>query len=454
MASSTTALAPTFTAGGLISGLDTNSIVDKLTQLAAGPITTMQTRQAGFQSQISSLGEIAARLSSLQDAATALGKNGVLGVKVSSSNSSLKATPSSSSTAGRYQIEVTNLATAAQARSAAFASPTSAVKGGTLAINVQGTAYNVTIGDGAALSDVALAIRQSGAPVSATVLNDGTHSFLSITNRATGYPIGGTAAQALSITETSTGTLGQALGASIVSPADNAAFTIDGLPFTRTSNTVTDAVPGTTLALNAKSTGGPETLLLDEDADATTKNLQTFVDAYNRAMQLVQSQLAVTQGTDRSTTLAGDSAMRMLQQSLSRLVSTTVGTNAINSLATLGVQTNRDGSLSIDATKLASAMSRDATAVNNVFQDATSGISAAVTKLVQSQTNSIDGILTQDSKGLSTRVTQMDSQVASLQRRVDAYHDNLVRQFAAMESLISKFKATGNFLAAQEANKK
>ena len=48
-----------------------------------------------------------------------------------------------------------------------------------------GTNYDVDIADGAALSDVALAIRQSGAPVSATVVNDGTNFYLSVLNNET-----------------------------------------------------------------------------------------------------------------------------------------------------------------------------------------------------------------------------------------------------------------------------
>jgi flagellar hook-associated protein 2 len=447
-------ITPTFTAGGLISGLDTNSIVDKLTQLAAQPITDLKKRQTAFQSQISALGDIAARLSSLQDATAALGDTGALGVQTTTTNTAFTATPSASSPAGTYQIEVKALASPAQARSAAFASATAPVKGGTLALNVQGKAYNVTIADGAALSDVALAIRQSGAPVSASVLNDGTNSYLSITNRATGFPLTGVAADALSITETSTGALGQALGASIISPAANASFVVDGLTFKRTSNTVSDALPGTTLVLKGISSAGPETLSLDADAKTTGANVQKFVDAFNRVMSLVQSQLAVSKDTDRQSTLAGSALIRGLQQSLNHLVTTKVGTTSVSTLAELGVQTNRDGSLALDQTKLAAAMARDPIGVNGLFQDATSGLSTQVKALVDVQTNSAKGLLVQNKKTLTQRIAQLDDQVDALQARNDAYRAQLVQQFSAMESIISGAKATGNFLTSQENAKK
>lgn len=451
MASSiSSSLGPLFTAGGLASGLDTNSITDQLTQIASQPITDLQARQSATKTQISTLGDLSARLSSLQDAADALGKSGVLGVSVGGTQSAFTATPSSSATAGSFDIGVTQLATAARARSQAFASATSAVTGGTLALSVGGTAYNITVDDGEALSDVAFAINQSGAPVSATILNDGTHAYLSLANRQTGFPIGGAPGDALSVTETSTGSQGQALGLAITAPAQNAQFTIDGLPFTRQSNTFTDAVPGVTISLKSKSANGPETLSLDDDPSATQANLQKFVDAYNHVMQVVQAQFNITGTTDTSQMLTNDPALRGLQGSLANLVMKTVGSGAISSLADLGVETEKDGSLSLDSAKMTAAMTANPEAVNRIFQDATQGIGKAVDSLVQGYTDPVSGILTLDSKSLNDSVSQMDDQIASLQVRVNAYHDNLLLQFTQMEQVVSSMKSVGNYLTAQD----
>lgn len=444
-------LAPVFTASGLASGLDTNSLIDGLTQIAAQPITALQTQESGIKAQVSIVGDLAARLSSLKDAVDGLSSSGALGVQTTSTNTAFTATTSSGSTAGRYQVSVDQLATAAQARSQAFASNTAPVKGGTLTLNVQGTAYNLTVTDGEALSDVALAIQQLGAPITATVLNDGTHSYLSLTDRATGFPINGTASQALSITENSTGTTGQALGLAITTPAQNAKFTIDGLQFTRTSNTVTDAIPGTTLTLNSQSANGPETLLTDYDTSATQANLQKFVDAYNHVMQLVQSQLDITDTTDTTQTLAHDPAIRSLQQSMSDLIISKVGNGPISTLADLGIETGEDGSLSIDSSKLANAMSTDPSAVNSIFQDATSGLGKLTDSLVQQYTDPVNGVLTFDTQGMNNQISQMDDQISSLQLRVNAYHDMLAQQFTDMESMVAKMKAVGSYLTQQQS---
>jgi flagellar hook-associated protein 2 len=456
------ATGPLLSAGGLASGLNTGSIVDALTQIASQPITNLQTRETATKTQISTLGDLAARLSSLQDAVDKLGQNGALGVKVTSSNSAFTATASPASAAGSFQIGVSQLATAARSRTQAFDSATAPVQGGTLAFNVNGTPFSVTIDDGEALSDVAFAINHSGAPVSATILNDGKNAYLSISNRATGFPLTGTADQALSFVETSTGTLGKPLAVASVATAKNAMFTVDGLDFTRTSNSFNDAVPGTTITLNGltppgdpsdPTTTGDETLSLDTDTTATQQNLQNFLDAYNHVMQVVHSQFAITGTTDTTSTLSHDPAMTALQSDLGNLIMKTVGTGAISSLAALGVETSQDGTLTLDSTILAKAMSSDPTSVNNIFQDASNGLAKTVDSMVKTYTDPVSGILTLDAKGLTDNISRMDDQISSLQLRVNAYHDLLLAQFTVMETLVSKMKTVGNFLTQQETAK-
>jgi flagellar hook-associated protein 2 len=288
--------------------------------------------------------------------------------------------------------------------------------------------------------------------VNATVLSNGTSAFLSITNLNTGFPIDGVADDALKITETSTGSLGKALGATIKTPpAANALVTVNGLDFVRQSNTLTDVIPGVTINLKATTTT-PESLVVDNDVDGTAKNLQKFVDAYNAVLKLVQTQLAPSPETDRAKTLAGDGSIRNLQASLQRVISTVVGSTGVRALADVGVKTGRDGSLTLDTTLLGKAISRDPAAVNNLFSQPTTGLGQVVKDLVKTATNSVDGTLVQRKKGLSDNVKRMDVQADTMQARLDTYRDLLVSQFTEMEKIVSGLKATGNFLSQQTSS--
>jgi flagellar hook-associated protein 2 len=169
-------------------------------------------------------------------------------------------------------------------------------------------------------------------------------------------------------------------------------------------------------------------------------------------MKVVQGQLSVTKDTDRSSSLVGDFAIRALQSKLQSLVTGHVtGLSNVQTLAEAGVKTGRDGSLSVDSTTFASALARDPAALDGLFSTKGTGLSDAVYGMVQLQTRAGDGLLTADQQNLAKRISAMDDQAAILQLRIDAFRQNLINQFTAMESTVSNLKATGNFLTAQSA---
>ncbi|MBX7101701.1 MAG: flagellar filament capping protein FliD [Myxococcaceae bacterium] len=440
----------TFRAGGLASGMDTNSIVEQLVTIEKRPLDLLKSRQDAMKLQVSALGDLASKLSALQTAAAAFQSGGVLALSAATSSSAYAITPTSGGSAGRYAVQVQSLASAAKARSQSFTSGADPVSGGTLALTVMGTTTNVSIADGASLSDVAKSINQSGAAVTANLLSDGTHTYLSLTNRDTGFPLTGAPGDALSITETTTGTAGQALGLGITSAATNAQLTVDGLAISRTSNTIADVIPGASLTLKTTSTT-PEDAVLSYDTDATQKRLQGFVDAYNAVQKLVQKNLAVDVNVDRSKTLAGDGVARGLQHALQGLVSTVVpGLGGVRTLADLGFKTAQDGSLSLDSTILGKALTREPASVDALFSTASTGLCAVTSTLVKNYTTSGTGLLSARQTGLGKSISAIDDQLARMDARLSTYRQTLINQFSAMEKIVSGFKAIGNFLTQQE----
>jgi flagellar hook-associated protein 2 len=443
-----TTTGPIFQASGLASGLDTASIIDKLVQIESQPITRLQSQQTALKSQISILGDLAAKLSALDTATAALKTGGALGV-VSGSNSAFSAAPGSAASPGRYSVQVQHLATAAKLRSQAYGADNTVI-GGTLTLSVMGQDYTgIEIAAGSTLAQAAATINAVGAPVSATVLTDSSgQSYLSLTNLATGVPTSGSA---LSLTYTDQVPYlpgEQALSFSTITAASNSQIQVDGLSFSRQSNSPSDIIPGVTLNLKTEG-GAAEDLVLSTDASATQEKLQTFVDAYNAVMIVVQKQLNVSKETDTSKLLTGDSIVQGLGSSLQSVLSAQIGSGTVRSLADLGVESNRDGSLSIDSDTLQQALSRSPQAVNTVFADATGGIAALVHQLVQVQTDSTTGLLTIDSQGLTQRSSDIDTQVEQMQAHVDAYRTQLQARFTAMEQIISGLKTTSQFLTQQ-----
>jgi flagellar hook-associated protein 2 len=446
--SSSSALSPNFTATGLASGLDTASIVDQLVAIESRSVTLAQNRQVAFNTQISQLGDLTSKLQAVNTAAAALGTDGVLGVTGVGSASGFTATPSSLANPGSYAVQVTGLASPAKARSASFAADVK-VTGGTLSLSVNSVTTDIAIDDGATLEQVATSINQSAAGVSAAVLTSGGNRYLSLTRRDTGFVVGQAAGSALAVTESYTGAQGQALGLGITQPATNASLTVDGLPFERSSNTISDVVPGVTLALTSK-TAASEDLVLATDTSATKTNLQKFVDAYNALMKTVRQHLSPQSTTDTTRTLAGDPSLRSLQGGLQRLISGSLTTSStVRSLADVGIRTGSDGTLSIDETRLGKAIGTDSQAVNALFQTAATGIAASTKALSDRFTNTVDGLFTLRTAGIGRSVKDLDTTIATLQYRVAGYRKTLTAQFAAMEKVVSAFKTIGDYMTQQ-----
>jgi flagellar hook-associated protein 2 len=404
------------------------------------------------------MGDLASKLAALESAAKALGSGGVLGVKSTSSSSSFSVAPGAGAAAGSYRVHVDALASPAKSRSAGFGSD-DVVLAGSLDISVDGVVYSTgQWQDGASLADVADAIRASGAPVSAAVLNNGTNSFLSITKRDSGFT-SDTADQSLVVTENTSpdAVTGRTLDIASIQTPTNASFTVDDLSFTRTSNVVTDAIPGTTLTLQQPmGKGAYDDVTLENDVAGTKAKLQTYVDAYNAVMSAVQTQLSPAQGTDRSSTLTGDSSVRMLQQQLQSLgIAQVPGLGSVRTLADLGVKTQKDGTLTIDDATLGAAITRDPGAVDALFSTASTGLAAVVTNAVESYVDPTNGLLTLAQAGLNDSVKRMDDEIANMQARADQYRASLVAQFAAMEQVVSQYKNIGTFLQneSQQQNK-
>ncbi|MGC4120542.1 MAG: flagellar filament capping protein FliD [Myxococcales bacterium] len=435
-----------YNAAGLASNIDWSVMIDGLVKNESMPLTLLKNQQSALKTQVSTLGTLASKLAALKTATDALADSGAVSVSASS-NTSFSAAPGSGATAGRFSFQVETLARAGKQRSQGYGAGDSLAPG-TLTLTSMGKQYTVDLSGTESLSDVAAKLRATGAPVSANVLSDGTKSYLVVTNRDTGHPLTGTPADGLSIDSGSTGLA----FASLQDPV-NAVVHLDGVKLTRTSNTITDAIADTALTL--KTEGGPaEDLVLSPSATDTATNLQKFVDAYNAVLKVVQSQLAVSEGTDRETTLAGDSAVRSLQGALQRTLVTSVGGTDVRTLADIGIKTARDGSISLDQGVLTKALARSPEAINTLFADATSGVGKTMAALADTYTNSTKGLLVLRQTSLNKRVEDLDQRMEDLQARLEKYRQNLIARFTAMENVISGLKATGNYLTQQENAKK
>jgi flagellar hook-associated protein 2 len=434
---------------GLASGVDSGAIIDALVAARRVPITSLQNSRSQVETKISKLGTVTSKLATLKTSLSAIGsRNDILALTANSSNADvLSAKADSTAASASYAIDVTALARGEKNRSAVFASRDAEVKAGTLSISVNGAdAVDVTVEEGETLTQVADKITKAGAGVDATVIHDGSGGYyLQVTQRGTGYSTGA-ASDAVVLTETSTGGTGQALGLAEISSAQNAAFTIDGLAVTSQTNKVSDAIRGVSIELFET---GTLTLDVSNDRAGTKENIKAFVDAYNDVIGLLRDELAVDEETNRQTSLASVPSVRGLRSDFVSMISGQVAgvTGAFKALSQIGIRTDGTGKLTIDDTTLEAALDKDADSVADLFVLEDTGLAAALTKKIDAYTDSSTGLFTMQKKSFNDQIGRIDTQITTLEDRLEQMNARLVQQYTALETATAAIQSQGNSLA-------
>ncbi len=432
---------------GLASGLDTTAIIGALVGVERIPLQRLQAQNNALSSKGRIVDQLSSALSALKTAATNLATPGeFLSYAGSVSNESVaKITTSGDSVPGTYDIEVLSLARAQRTYSGTFADATAAVSTNaqTLSLTIGGTTTDIALPAGASLRDIATAINGSGAAASAGILFDGTQYRLQVVGRNTG------AANGITFGDTGLG-LGLDNPGGTVQAATDASLTVDGFAITSASNLLDGVLPGTTLDLKGVS-AGPVQVEIKPDAGGVKTKLQSFVDAYNSVAKLIAAQNGVGKGRE---TLSGDSTVRTIEQGMARLIASPIpglvgaGGSTLQ-LADLGIQTQRDGTLTLDADDLDGALAADfARAATYFAGDGTNaGMGALMGTLIDGYTDSVDGLLTTRKKGIEGTIKSNASRIEDMQAYLERFEQSLRQKYAALEQTMSQLQGQQSYLA-------
>lgn len=450
-------LTPALATPGLGSGLDINGLVSKLMAVEQQPLSQLSTKQASFQSKLSSYGSMKGVLSALQTAAKALETKSNLSItKATSADTTvLSASSSTTAVAGSYNVVVTHLAQAQKLASGGYASTTSAVATGTLPANLTinyadpaKTPLNISIDSSHnTLAGIRDTINGANAGVTASIINDGTTNGnrLVISANNTG------ALNGVSLSSTDTGLSALATGMTEKVVAQNAQFTVDGIAVTKSSNTVTDAIQGVTLNI-AKL--GTSQVTVAQDTDTITSNIQAFVTAYNNLNSFIKTNTAYDPVSQKGAALAGDSSTRSIQQALRSIFNTAVsGAPSDQSrLTDIGISFQKDGSLAVDTAKLKTALTNPNVDIANVFAKTTSttGYASQINTTITGML-ATGGVVTSRTEGINATLKSIENQKTALSDRLAKIQKTYLAQFNALDSTIASMNSTSSYLTQQLA---
>lgn len=447
---------------GTGSGLDSRAIVDSLVSAERTNRSQPVTRRVEtLTARISALGQLQSALTGIATSLDTRVRSGELGLALASSDAAVAVERLGSGPPAPLVngLSVNRLATGQRLNSPTFTSASDPVGLGTLSfirgrrtpdgnggfsfaagaqapVNISITAENNS------LAGLARAINDSAAGVTASIVAsqgratlvlrgaEGAENAFIISAAPGGGPPG------LERFNHTPGAETMALGEA----ARDAELVIDGVAVTRPANRIDDLVPGVRLTLRRET--GNAVISAARDGSALSGALADFVGTLQAMRQLIGDFRKPAQGGEAPGPLATDGTARRIDQQLVRLVTLPIAQAGGLRLSDLGVNVLRDGTISVDAARLANlppTRLADAEALlREVAGPARADRPARLLGIAATVGTATSG-LTRQRDGATAELARIDI-------RVDQMRSLLTRQFAAMDTSVGQSRAAAQQL--------
>jgi flagellar hook-associated protein 2 len=438
---------------GLGSGLDISNLVKQLVDAErAGPSAVLNRREARTKAQISAVGQLSSAFSTLKSAVDRLRSGSAFEArKIESANAerlTASVRPGQTPALGTFQIEIESLAAAQKLQSDPLAVPAAdtALGTGTLQFSVNGASFEVVVSE--SNNDIyALASSINGAAggkVQAAVVRGDDGFRLSLTSGTLGSD------GEISVTQSAGGASLAAFtsaGLSETTTASDAVFYIDGVKRTASGNTITDAINGIELSLKQAAVGESISLTVSEDRSGAQAAVQGLVNAYNGAVGALKTVSAYNPEQNTAAALNGDAFVRGASAQLRNVIGEALGA-AAQAGVDLGIDTQVDGSLVLDAAAFNASLAANPDAIKALY----SGEGAVLTRGLGSFLSAAigeSGLLTQRRSNLDQNLQRVSRDREALDRRLVAVEERYRKQFVALDGLLGRLNNTSQYLAQQ-----
>ncbi|MBT8067664.1 MAG: flagellar filament capping protein FliD [Gammaproteobacteria bacterium] len=446
---------------GIGSGLDISGIVQSLVAAEGEPVEfRIGQKEARAQSKLSAFGSLKSALSDFRDKLDAMKTTDKFLTRKSQSGNEdvFAATTGSNATPAKYDIEVVQLAQSQKLTSGAFGSADAVIGTGTLLVSLGAATASILITEeNNTLAGIRDAINEKldNPGIAATIVNATNGSYLILSSDTTGTTSPITVTQSggdggLSTLEYDPLNGATALTESIA--AQDALIRIDGLDVVSSTNSIEGAIDGVTLDLLATTQGATEQLLVENDETAARALVEDFVASYNSLISTLDGLTDYDAEALAAGPLLGDATVRGIRDQIRRELSTTVQdvNSPFSALSDVGIETQLDGTLTLNETKLNDALDNEFVKFGALFSS-TDGFAVRLYDLAENFLRT-DGIIETRSQGLQTQIEGLNDERDSLNEKLASLETRLLRQFNALDSLLAQLGSTSNFLSQQLGN--
>lgn len=228
----------------------------------------------------------------------------------------------------------------------------------------------------------------------------------------------------------------------------NAIFKVNGVEYQRQTNDgITDVISGVTLNLKKV---GESSFGIQTELDTVKENITAFIEDFNELISEIAGKDEETDSetetdTEEEGALSDSYDVKNMISKLKSLVTTNVETDSIySSLIDLGLEINKDGTMSIDEAVLDQAIASNPEAIQSLFigdeENGTKGlgdiINDELTQMVGSQ-----GLVLTEISAAETKIKRMDEDIESATAQLDKRYTSMTADFIRLDKYIGSLNA-------------
>ena len=473
---------PSIQSLGVGSGLDVSSIITKLMSLEQQPMVQLQSAEKGIQTQISSYGSVKSKVDALGSALDALRPDSAWEAKTvdTGGRTEVTITTGVTTSATTLDLSVSQLAQRQSISSARYAATNSSVGSGTLSITLgewsssfqsftaSGSPVDINItAPNDTLEGIRDAINAGDAGVRASILTDSGGSRLVIRSSETGLEQGfqieasTPELQAFSFRQADPQNpinLSAAPGATSMQgnvAAQNLVATLNGVEVSGATNKLSNVFDGISLeAHQVTAANGPISVNVAVDKAGIASKIGDAVKAYNEAVGFLKQATAYDDASKTAGPLQGDQiTLSLINQLRTAITQTTAASGLFGRLSEVGIALQKDGTLSVNDSKLQTALNDHLSEVKSLFArssnlDSEDGIAVSVGDLVDRLTGS-NGLISSRQESLQARLRRNQADQDKLQQRLDAVEARLTATYSALDTKMGTLSSLSSYVTQQ-----
>lgn len=227
----------------------------------------------------------------------------------------------------------------------------------------------------------------------------------------------------------------------------NAQFTVDGVDFTRQTNTVDDVIDGVSVELLQET--GNERISVVRDQEQAMENVENFIGEFNEVNSYIREQTFLDGESGERGPLQRDRVFRTLMQDLRLEMSAEFGAGLseeekdelpdlpFDTLMEIGINFQQNGEMYIeDQAQLEDALQANPDEVQELFANPDGGILNRVEDRIDDFVSGSGSVINSLENTIDQRVEHYESRVEREESRLETRRDQLREEFTEMQQVM------------------